>query len=1151
MNSCNNEGYEIIDSNTSSYPPNRNNPYSNSRYPYATNPNQTMSNNNYNDWINLCEGNQAYDLSPETIAALSAGIVVAGTMLGAFAAPVAAGAIISYGTLLPFLWPSQNDPTIWQQLVKIGNRPFNSEIDQAIINHLLTVVNGLKAQFTDYQRYFDIWKANPSSVNADAVRNKFLSLDSDIIREIETLKGNNSIILLPSYTQVANLHLILLRQAAFYYDDWVKFLLYTDISSDFYSGILNDKIAEYTDYCARTYHEGLYSIKENPQTTWNLYNTYRYEMTLTVLDLVALFPNYNRNMYSLPTQSQLTREIYTNTNLEISKSSIAQTEQGLTKEPTLFTRIQSAHFFSRDYDIVNKYAILLTGNQVVFNYINSNKAPINSTIYGNVNQGDSSKTVPFNQPIDMVKLEHNRNFPGYIVGIVFFLNNIEVARYSTESTLPSESINTIIYTIPRQKHNNNEYYHTLSYIKTDNNKSPQDDRYRSIAFAWTHSSVDNTNMVSPNIITQIPAVKALEFNPSDLNVNPGPGHTGGNLVLLYPNGNMSVKINFTNTMNQPFKIRVRYASRSVTTLGLATVDSQGDQIRDIQLIERTFINAESTSLYYNEFRYVTFNPTFTSSPGKYSIIQLVASIDSYLIYIDKIEIIPITPQYIEANEKEIIKIIQQKTNDLFLDSQYQTLQKKATDYEIDQIASEIETISDTFYPQEKMILLDKIKTAKQHSQSRNLLQNGDFQNLIGWKTSNDITIQTENQTFKENALYMPGPRMTEINDTVFPTYLYQNIEESKLKPYTRYIIRGYIESSKELEVYISRYQEEIDTIMNVSDEFNHINSCEQTNSTTNQTTEYPTLSSSQSQLYNSYHCESIMPSITCQDSHTFVFTIDTGNLDFQTNPGIQLLFKISNPIGYATLGNIEVIEERSLTEKEMYPVQQLEQKWNETKEKQQKETEQIYSQTQQAIHTMFLTPKQLQIDTTMSDIITTDHLINQIPYVYHEWLPNEPGANYDIYKNFKYSISQAYTLYKNRNIIKNGSFTDGLNYWHTSSEATIQKLNDTQVLVLPKWSTQVSQQISIQPNQQYFFRVIAKKEGAGTGYVKISDCTNQIQTIEFQNGTYLNQNVAENQQEYITKTIKFTPQTDQIRIDIGETEGMFKIRSIELICSTH
>ncbi|MEB9552343.1 hypothetical protein P4J60_17150 [Bacillus cereus] len=217
-----------------------------------------------------------------------------------------------------------------------------------------------------------------------------------------------------------------------------------------------------------------------------------------------------------------------------------------------------------------------------------------------------------------------------------------------------------------------------------------------------------------------------------------------------------------------------------------------------------------------------------------------------------------------------------------------------TDYEIDQTAALIETLSEKLYPQEKMILLDTIKQAKQLSQSRNLIQNGDFQSFEGWTVNNDLTIQTDNSNFKEKYLHMPGARTTEINNTVFPTYVYKKINESKLKPYTRYIVRGYISNSKDLELFVTRYDKGVHTILNVPNDVSHMYFDSQSDP-----------------------CDPTRISSNCENENTFSFSIDTGSLDFHENLGIEILFKISNLDGYAELGNLEVIEEKPLIEKEL------------------------------------------------------------------------------------------------------------------------------------------------------------------------------------------------------------------------------------------
>ncbi|MEC2524707.1 pesticidal protein, partial [Bacillus thuringiensis] len=103
--------YEIFNAPSNGF--SKSNNYS--RYPLANKPNQPLKNTNYKDWLNVCQDNQQYGnnagnfASSETIVGVSAGIIVVGTMLGAFAAPVLAAGIISFGTLLPIFWQG-SDP---------------------------------------------------------------------------------------------------------------------------------------------------------------------------------------------------------------------------------------------------------------------------------------------------------------------------------------------------------------------------------------------------------------------------------------------------------------------------------------------------------------------------------------------------------------------------------------------------------------------------------------------------------------------------------------------------------------------------------------------------------------------------------------------------------------------------------------------------------------------------------------------------------------------------------------------------------------------------------------------------------------------------------------------------------------------------------
>ncbi|MEI4605767.1 pesticidial crystal protein [Bacillus cereus] len=482
---------------------------------------------------------------------------------------------------------------------------------------------------------------------------------------------------------------------------------------------------------------------------------------------------------------------------------------------------------------------------------------------------------------------------------------------------------------------------------------------------------------------------------------------------------------------------------------------------------------------------------------------------------------------------------------MFTSGTKHTLKIETTDYEIDQVANSIECMADEQNPQEKMMLWDEVKQAKQLSRSRNLLYNGDFEDAFGgWTTSTHITIQADNPIFKGQYLNMPGAR--DIDGTLYPTNVYQKIDESKLKPYTRYRIRGFVGSSKHLKLVVTRYGKDIDASMDVPNDSAYMQPnpscgdyrCESSSQYVSQGY-YPTPVTDR-YASDMYVCPSNRGKkhVKCHDRHPFDFHVDTGELDPNTNLGIWILFKISNPDGYATLGNLEVIEEGSLTGEALMHVKQKEKKWKQHMEKKRWETQQAYNPAKQAVDALFTSAQELLYDITLDHIQNADQWVQSIPYVYHEWLVDVPGMNNDIYTDLTARIAQARYLYDARNVITNGDFTQGLTGWHATGKAAVQQMDGAFVLVLSNWSAGVSQNLHAQDHHGYMLRVIAKKEGPGKGYVTMMDCNGKQETLTFTSC----------EEGYMTKTVEVFPESDRVRIEMGETEGTFYIDSIELLC---
>ncbi|EJR95827.1 hypothetical protein, partial [Bacillus mycoides] len=454
-------------------------------------------------------------------------------------------------------------------------------------------------------------------------------------------------------------------------------------------------------------------------------------------------------------------------------------------------------------------------------------------------------------------------------------------------------------------------------------------------------------------------------------------------------------------------------------------------------------------------------------------------------------------------------------NALFLNN---TLQLKVTDYQIDQAAKLVECISDEIYPQEKMCLLDQVKVAKRLSQARNLLPHGDFESPYwlgenGWQANNNVTVVSGNPIFKGRYLNMPGANNPQFSDKVFPTFIYQKIDESKLKPYTRYMVRGFVGNSKDLELLVARYDKEVHKKMNIPNDIPPTDLCtggyllEQGpySVLTNQMMPQNMLCDS---CYNGYRNEvgTMVPntSMMCPDPHVFTFHIDTGELDMDHNLGIWIGFKIGTTDGMATLDNLEVIEANPLMGEALARVQKREHKWKQKWMEKRTKIEKTVQTAQGAIQALFTDANQnrLRSDVTLNHILQAEKWVQKIPYVYNEFLQGAlsgvPGIAYDIFQQLSDAVAIARSLYEQRNVLNNGDFTVGLSNWNATAGAIVQKIGNASVLTISDWSANLSQDVCVNSEHGYILRVTAKKEGSGEGYVTISDGTDDnTETLKF------------------------------------------------------
>ncbi|MEC2662008.1 delta endotoxin C-terminal domain-containing protein, partial [Bacillus cereus] len=258
--------------------------------------------------------------------------------------------------------------------------------------------------------------------------------------------------------------------------------------------------------------------------------------------------------------------------------------------------------------------------------------------------------------------------------------------------------------------------------------------------------------------------------------------TGGDILRRTSPGQIStLRVNITAPLSQRYRVRIRYAS--TTNLQFHTsIDG-----RPINQGNFSATMSSGSNLQSGSFRTVGFTTPFNFSNGS-SVFTLSAHVfnSGNEVYIDRIEFVPAEVTF-EAEYD--LERAQKAVNELFTSSNQIGLKTDVTDYHIDQVSNLVECLSDEFCLDEKQELSEKVKHAKRLSDERNLLQDPNFRGINrqldrGWRGSTDITIQGGDDVFKENYVTLLGTF-----DECYPTYLYQKIDESKLKAYTRYQLR--------------------------------------------------------------------------------------------------------------------------------------------------------------------------------------------------------------------------------------------------------------------------------------------------------------------------------------------------------------------------
>nr|WAU17184.1 Cry9Bb-like protein [Bacillus thuringiensis] len=1169
MNRNNQGEYEIIDASTCGCSSD-----DVVQYPLARDPNAAFQNMNYKDYLKMSDGdyvdsyiNPGLSIGRRDVTLTGVGIVA--LIVGTLGGPV--GGIVTglISSLLGLLWPS-NDNDVWEAFMAQIEELIEQRIADQVVRNALDNLTGLRDYYNQYLLALEEWQERPNAVRSTLVFNRFETLHSHFVTSMPSFgSGPGSeryaVQLLTVYAQAANLHLLLLRDADIYGARWGL----RESQIDLYFNELQNRTRDYTNHCVTAYNNGLEEIRGTSPASWLRYHQFRRETTLIALDLVAIFPYYNVREYPIGVNPQLTRDVYTDpigvtfrredweTGVECRPwvntpyMSFSDLENAIIRPPHLFETLRNLTIHTGRYNLVGGarfiegwvgHSVTNTrlGNSTVFTSNYGSLPPrfqvfnfTNFDVYQINTRADSTGTFR----IPGFAVTRAQFIPGGTYSVAHRDPGACQQDYDSIEELPSLDPDEPI---------NRSYSHRLSHVTlykytlsdTDYGVINYTDYGSMPAYVWTHRDVDLTNTITADRITQLPLVKASTL-PAGTTVVKGPGFTGGDILRRTTNGTFgTLHVRVNSPLTQQYRLRVRFAStgnfsirvlRGGTSIGDARFGSTMN--RGQELTYESFVTREFTTTG-------PFNPPFTFTQTQEILTvnaEGVSTGGEY--YIDSIEIVPVNPtreaeEDLEAAKKAVASLFT-RTRD--------GLQVNVTDYQVDRAANLVLCLSDEQYAHDKKMLLEAVRAAKRLSRERNLLQDPDFNEInstedSGWKTSNGIIISEGGPFFKGRALQLASAREN------YPTYIYQKVDSSMLKPYTRYKLDGFVQSSQDLEIELIHHHK-VHLVKNVPDNLvldtypdgscNGINRCEEQQMVN-------------SQLETEHH-----PMDCCEASQTHEFSsyIHTGDLNASVDQGIWVVLKIRTTDGSATLGNLELVEVGPLSGESLEREQRDNAKWNAELGRKRAEADRVYQGAKQAINHLFVDyqDQQLNPEVGLAEISEARNLIESISDVYCDAVLRIPGINYEMYTELSNRLQQAAYLYTSRNAVQNGDFNSGLDSWNATTDATVQQDGNMYFLVLSHWDAQVSQQFRVQPNCKYVLRVTAKKVGNGDGYVTIQDGAHHRETLTFNacdydvNGTHVNDN------SYITKELEFYPKTEHMWVEVSETEGTFYIDSIELI----
>lgn len=617
----------------------------------------------------IVEYNSNLDIKPRELNALN-GLVFAGTTVAIIGSIIAAsvatialpvtilaGLAALIASVLPLIWPEgPNEDNLFDAVMKDTEMIMNEKISEYVVNDARTRLESLYNILDYYRLSKDLWEKNKDNPLAIAeLKERFSNAHSQFIEAMVYFKrANYEVLLLPAYANAANLHLLLLREGLL-----LNKVIGNFITEETHYKEFKDKRENYADHCVKWYNKGLEDAIQSENNSFYEINKYYTYMTLSVLDIIALFWAYDPFEYNKPSKLQtLTRKVYSNpVNLQPTTLDINL------KEENLFKTLKGFKGFLGETDSY------LTGFINYFENTDINNLPFEGELFGNATNNSV--------------YEHFTGSQIYKVTIFMDLLNQKpttIRQITFHGTNNKEwTINQIDISDIDKYHKEEVYLNLLSNDSSEKKVShylnkmillPSESIFdpKSYLFQWIHNSISNLNHLSNKdengkyIITQIPAIKASELNNSgglDLSIVKGPCFTGGDVILssvskldnndLLYGGTIKIPLltEFNNTSK--FKIRIYYAANHKYNhdyIGaLLTINSQ--HVANFKF-KQTFLGEDYSNLSYNNYKFdyldqtVTFPQNTSDATLNLQFFYDPKFLNDYkqIVIIDKIEFIP-------------------------------------------------------------------------------------------------------------------------------------------------------------------------------------------------------------------------------------------------------------------------------------------------------------------------------------------------------------------------------------------------------------------------------------------------------------------------------------------------------------------------------